>query len=177
MNCLPAEPEIAVIYPPHVMPRVEARSERVDAFLYIFGLCKQLQATCLDRRRIGCLIDGADLGRLPEAVCRMVGLMVCELVKDASLLTRAPRPLRVTLRRRGDICLCTVSSQSTADLHAESKPGLRRVRRLAADLDGACMVRSMPERGTVAIIFDARLIESSLPAAISRYRADTAVSE
>jgi hypothetical protein len=175
MNYLPAEPEIAVISAPRVMPHVGARSEGVDAFLYIFGLCKQLQATCLDRRGIGCLIDGANLGRLPEAVCRMVGLMVCDLVKDASLLTRAPRPLRVTLRRRGDICLCTISGQGTADPCAEPKPGLRRVRRLAADLGGACMVRSMPERGTVAIMFDARLIEPGLPAAICRYRA--AVSE
>jgi two-component sensor histidine kinase len=148
------------------------RSREVDACLYMFGLCKQLQMTCLARRRIDCLVDTAGAGRLPETVCRMLGLMVCELVKDASESTIAPRTVRVTLRRRGDVYLCTISGRGAPDACTDPKPGLRRVRQLSAELDGGCMIRSVPDRGTVAIMFDARFVEPLLPAAIRRYRAD-----
>jgi hypothetical protein len=36
------------------------------------------------------------------------------------------------------------------------------------------MVRSMPERGTIAIMFDVRSVEPRLRAAIRRYRVDVA---
>jgi hypothetical protein len=153
------------------------RSREVDACLYMFGLCKQLQMTCLARRRIDCLVDTAGAGRLPETVCRMLGLMVCELVEDVSDRTPreiAPRAITVMLRRRGAVCLCAISGEGCVGAYADAKLGLRRVRRLAAELHGACMVRSMPERGTIAIMFDARSVEPHLPAAIRRYRADVA---
>ena len=148
------------------------RSEEIDVFLHIFAICKQLQGMCLDRRGVDCLIDSADVGGLPESVCRMLGLMVCELVHDASALAIAPRILTVALRRRGDVCLCTISGQGVADPCAGVPPGLRRVCRLADALDGACLVRSMPERETIAVMFDARLVKSRLPAAIRWYRED-----
>lgn len=65
--------------------------------------------TCLDRRGIDCVVDGDDAGQLPEAVCRMLGL-----------------------------------------------------------------IRSMPERGMTAIMFDVGSVERSFPAAIRRYRAGEA---
>jgi two-component sensor histidine kinase len=194
MHSRPAEAQIAVMSGPvprspaarapvaqsrdrfaRAIPRVAGQSEEVDACLYIFALCKHLQTTCLDRGRIDCLIDGDGAGRLPETVCRMLGLMVCELVKDASERTIAPRTVTVTLRRRGAICLCTISGQGMAEPSADPRPGLRRVRQLAAELHGGCMIRSMPDRGTIAIMFDARLVEPRLPAAIWRYRASAAV--
>jgi hypothetical protein len=152
-------------------------SREVDACLYMFGLCKQLQMTCLARRRIDCLVDTEGAGRLPETVCRMLGLMVCELVEDVSERTPrelAPRAITVMLRRRGAVCLCTISGEGSVDSYADAKVGLRRVRHLAAELDGTCMVRSMPERGTIAIMFDVRSVEPRLPAAIRRYRVDVA---
>ena len=151
-----------------------ARESEVDACLYLFGLCKELQATHLDRRGIDCLIDGGNIGRLPEIVCRMLGLMVGELVRDASECRIAPRTLTLTLHRRGDICLCTISGQRVTDPHAGPQLGLKRAQQLAAELDGACMIRSMPERGAIGIMFDAYLAEPCLPAAICRYRAGTA---
>jgi hypothetical protein len=153
-----------------VTPRIAGQTEEVDACLYIFGLCKELQTTWLDRRGIDCLLDGDGAGRLSEAVCRMLGLMVCELVKDASERTIAPRTITVTLRRRGDVCLCTISGRGIADPSADLQPGLRRVRELAAELDGGCMIRRMPEPDTIAIMFDAHLVEPRLPAAIWWYR-------
>jgi hypothetical protein len=158
----------------HVIPGVARGFDEVDACLYIFGLCKELQTTHLDRRGIDCLIDGGNIGRLPEIVCRMLGLMVCELVRDASKSTIAPRTLTLTLRRRGDVCLCTISGEGVPVPYGDPQSGLRRVRQLAAELDGACMIRSMPERGTVAIMFDACLVEPRLPMTIWRYRAGAA---
>src|SRR5882724_9895421 len=62
--------------------RAAPGAEGIDPRLYIFSLCKELETTCLDRRGIDCLID-VDAGRLPEAICRMLGLIVCALVEDA----------------------------------------------------------------------------------------------
>ena len=152
-------------------------SREVDACLYMFGLCKQLQMTCLARRRIDCLVDTEGAGRLPETVCRMLGLMVCDLVEDVcerTPLEIAPRTITVMLRRRGGVCLCTISGDGSLDSSVDAKLGLRRVRHLAAELDGACMIRSMPERGTIAIMFDVRSVEPRLRAAIRRYRVDVA---
>jgi hypothetical protein len=158
----------------HVISRFAEEPEEVDARLYLFGICKKLQMTCLDRRKIDCLIDGDGAGRLPEIVCRMLGLMVCELIKDASERTIAPRTVVVTLCRRGALCLCTISHQGLAGSYADTQPGLQRVLQLAAELDGGCMIRSMPDRGTIAIMFDARVVEPRLPAAIRRYRTHAA---
>jgi hypothetical protein len=156
------------------IPGIARGSEEVDACLYLFGLCKELQTMHLDRRGIDCLIDGGNIGRLPEIVCRMLGLMVGELVRDAGESRIAPRTLTLTLHRRGDICLCTISGQGATDPHAGPQPGLRRAQQLAAELDGACMIRSMPERRAIGIMFDAYLAEPRLPAAICRYRAGAA---
>jgi len=188
MRSRTAELEIAVMSDPavctasawsedsfaRVIPRLSSETDEVDAFLYIFGTCRQLQTTCLDRRGIDCLIDGENVGRLPETVCRMLGLIVCELVRDASERAVAPRFITVMLRRRGAVCLCTISGQGAADPCADAKPGLRWVRQLAAELDGGCMIRSMPDRGIIAIMFNADLVEPRLPAAMRRYRAGTA---
>jgi hypothetical protein len=143
-------------------------------FPHIFGLCKQLQTICLDRRGIDCLVDDGGIGRLPEMVSRMLGFMVCELLRDASALAIAPRILTVTLRRRGDVCLCAISRLGGSKAGTAAHPGLSRVRRLADALDGACMIRSMLDRGTVAVMFDARLVEPRLPAAVQWYRREAA---
>ena len=167
----PASPAVSVcgVGSARDIPRVAQEPEEVDATSYIFRQCKELQPTYLDRRGIDCLID-IDAGRLPEIVCRMLGLMVCELVKDASESTIAPATVRVMLRRRGDVCLCTISGQGAPDACMDPKPGLRRVQQLSTELDGGCMIRSMPDRGTVAIMFDTCFVEPLLPASICRYR-------
>jgi two-component sensor histidine kinase len=149
-----------------------AEPKEIDACQYILALCKQLQTTCLDRCGIDCLVDGQGAGRLPEAACRMLGFMVCELVNDAgecSQLETMPRRVTVTLRRRGTTWLCTISCQGPMDPYQDAQPGLQRVRQLAAELCGSCMVRPMPDRGITAIMFDVHLVERCYPAAIRRY--------
>ena len=156
------------------VPYAAAEPREIDAALYLFALCRQLQAIYLARRNIDCLVDADGAGRLPEAACRMLGSMVCELVQDASACSQpeiARRAVSVTLRRRGTTCLCTISGQGRTDSYECAQPGLQRVRQLAAKLRGRCMVRSMPDRGTTAIMFDVLLVERCFPAAISRYRA------
>ena len=151
-----------------------AASQSIDASLYLFALCRHLQTIALDRRGIDCLSDAEGAGRLPEAACRMLGSMVCELAKDAGACSQpatARRTITVTLRRRGTICLCTVSGQGRMGSHEDAQPGLQRVRQLAAELRGGCMVRSMPDRGITAIMFDVLSIERSFPAPVSRHRA------
>lgn len=154
-------------------PGVAAAPREIDAYLYMFALCRHLQATCLDRRGVDCLLDADGAGRLPETVCRMLGLMVCELVKDAGTWSPAETPRRmvgVTLRRRDTTCLCTITCRGLADRCASAQRGLERVQRFAAELGGSCMVRAMPERGLTAIMFDVLSVERQIPTAIRRHR-------
>jgi hypothetical protein len=150
-----------------------ATPTEIDAGLFMLALCGYLQTTYLDRRGIDCFLDAVGTGRLPEMVCRMLDLMVRELVKDVS--ERLPnetarRTVAVTLRRRGTICLCTIAAHGLTNSSEDAQPGLQRVRQLATDLHGGCTVRSMPDRGLIAIMFDIHLVERFSPAAISLYR-------
>jgi hypothetical protein len=156
---------------------IPAEPREIDARLYMFALCKHLQTICLNRRGIDCLFDADSVGRLSETVCRMLGLMVCELVED---VVKGWSPeisgemITVTLRRRGTTCLCTVSHRGLADARAQPQPGLQRVQSLARHLPGCCMVRPMTDGRMVAIMFDVHLVERCIPAAIRRYRAGEA---
>ena len=161
----------------HAIPDLASKSREFDACLYMFALCKHLQTICLDRRGIHCVVDADDVGRLPEAVCRMLGFFVCELVDDAGKCTEpalAGRTITVTLRRRGTICMCTISRHCLAPSCGCAQPGLRRAERFAAELRGSCIVRPMPDRGITCIMFDVDLAERGFPAAINRYRAGDA---
>lgn len=158
------------------VPYAAAGPGEIDASLYLFALCRQLQTIYL-RRGIDCLLDADGAGRLPEAACRMLGAMVCELVKDAGARSQpetARRTVTVTLLRRGTTCLCTISGQGRTGSYECAQPGLQRVRQLAAELPGSCMIRSMPDRGITAIMFDAHSVGRCSPAAIWRHRATAA---
>ena len=151
-------------------------SSEIDARLYMHALCRHLQTIYLDRRGIRCLLEADTVDKLPETACRMLGSMVSGLFIDAgdcsqTETTRAP--ITVTLHRRGTTCLCTISHGYLADSYACVQPGLRRLLRLATELRAACMVRWVPERGMIAIIFDVDLVERCFPAAIRRYRWST----
>jgi hypothetical protein len=140
----------------------------------MFALCNHLQTACLARRGIQCVLDADGAGPLPGAVCRMLGVMVCELVHDASACTY-PRTARetvtVTLRRRGTTCLCTISCRCLANTCACPQTGLRRALKLGAELGDRFLIRPIPERGITAIMFDIHSVEPSIPAALRRYRA------
>lgn len=163
--------------PALAIPSVAAEPREIDACLYMFALCRHLQATCLDQRGIDGLLDVDGAGRLPEAVCRLLGLMVRELVNDAGGFSRPEPPHRtitVTLRRRETTCLCTIARRGFDDPRAGVQHGLKRVQRLAAELGGSCMIRPMPERKLTAIMFNVHAVERCAPAAIRRYRANEA---
>lgn len=150
----------------------------IDANFFIFALCRQLQMTYLDRRGIDCLVDVEGVGRLPASVCRMLGLVVAELVTGAGecpQLETTPREIAVTLRRRGATCLCTVACRGLRGACTDRQPGVQRLRHLAAEFDGGCAVRAMPERATVAVMVDVGLVARDFPAAIWRHRANEAV--
>jgi len=157
----------------------------IDACLYLFALCKYFQMTRLKEQRLDCRVDGEGVGKLPEAVCRLLGLMVCELIKagGAAASPTTSRDVAVTLRKRGATCLCVIAGATTPtgrDLaasqgddpapQADPAPGLQRVRQLAGELSADCLVRAMPERGLTAILLDIRSVDGRLPTAISRHR-------
>jgi len=156
----------------------------IDACLYLFALCKYFQMTRLKGQRLDCRVDGEGVGKLPEAVCRLLGLMVCELIKAGGAATAASpttsRKVAVTLRKRGTTCLCLIAGPAPTgrDLagsgnpapQADPAPGLQRVRQLAGELSAGCLVRAMPERGLTAILLDIRSVDGRLPTAISRHR-------
>jgi hypothetical protein len=143
------------------VPLFAAKPREIDAELYLFALCKQFQTVYLDPRGIGCVLDADGAGRLPETVCRLLGLMVRELVNDTAECAY-PRPsqdtITVTLRRRGTTYLCAVSSQCGESCACERR-GLRHAQQLASQLSDHCVIRAMPERGLTAIMFDLDLIE------------------
>jgi len=115
----------------------------------------------IDQRRIDCIFDADDVGRLPEAVCRALGSMVCELVNDDGECVCpeiAQEVVKVTLRRRGTTYLCTISRRC-ADSRICAAPRLRRARQIASGWSGRCLVRPMPERRITAIMFDVDLDE------------------
>ena len=151
----------------------------IDACLYLFALCKYFQMTRLKGQRLDCRVDGEGVGKLPEAVCRLLGLMVCELIKAGGAATAASpttsRNVAVTLRKRGATCLCVIAGPTPTgrDLAASQRdpaPGLQRVRQLAGELSAGCLVRAMPGRGLTAILLDIRSVDGRLPTAISRHR-------
>jgi len=152
--------------PPRFIQQLAAESGEIDAELYLFALCRHLQMISLERLGIECILDSEGTGRLPKTVCRMLGLMVCELVNDASEC-RYPKTAReavkVTLRRRGTTCICTISRRCAASC-ACAKHGLRRARQLASELGDSCMVQAMPQRGITAIMFDIALVEQCFAA-------------
>jgi two-component sensor histidine kinase len=156
------------------IPRLAAKPSEIDADLYLFALCKHLQTICLDRRGIGFILDADGAGRLPETVCRMLGLMVCELVNDAAECTypeTAQENVRVTLRRRGTTCVCTISHRC-AESRACARRGLERAQQLASQLSDRCVVRSMPDGRISAIRFDIDLVERCFAAPTWLYRTE-----
>ena len=151
---------------PRAIEQLTAEPGEIDAELYLFALCGHLQMICLERLGIECILDSEGAGRLPKTVCRMLGLMVCELVNDA-IGCRCPKTaheaVKVTLRRRGTTCICTISRRCAASC-ACAKHGLRRARQLASELGDSCMVQAMPQRGITAIMFDIALVEQCFAA-------------
>ncbi len=146
----------------------------IDACLYMFALCNYLQTAYLTRRGVRYVLDADSVGKLPGPVCRMLGLMVCDLVHDASACARPQtETVTVTLRRRGTTFLCTISGPCLAKCTCP-QTGLQRALRLGAELGDACIIRPLPERGLTAVMFDVHLVEPCIPAALSRYRAGEA---
>jgi hypothetical protein len=151
-----------------------AAEPAIDASLYMFALCNYLQTAYLAPRGVRYVLDADSIGKLPGPVCRMLGLMVCDLVHDASACARPEtETVTVTLRRRGTTFLCTISRRC-ADKCACSQTGLQRALRLGTELGDACIIRSIPERGLTAFMFDIHLVEPCIPAALSRYRSGEA---
>jgi hypothetical protein len=155
------------------IPCPAPKPTEIDARLYMFALCSHLQSIYLDRRGIRCLLDADTAGKLPEAVCRMLASMVGELLIDAGDCSQAETgrsPITVTLGRRETIGLCTISHECFADSRACVQPGLRRLLRIATEVNAACRVRWVLEPGIIAIMFDIDLVERCFPTAIWRYR-------
>ncbi len=154
---------------PRGVRRPMSEPRDIDASLYVFALCRQLQMTVLDRRGIDCMVDVEGTGRLPTAACRFLGRVVTELVTGASggeVLGTTPPAVVVSLRRRGATCLCTVGCRGLQSRYPD------RLHRVAADLQGRCMVRAMPERDLVAVMFDIAAIGSTVSDELWRRRAE-----
>jgi len=154
------------------IPPLAAEPGAIDASLYMFALCSYLQATYLARRGVRCVLEADGAGRLPEAVCRMLGMMVCELVHGTSACTQLDtETVTVTLRRRGTTCLCTISRRCVGGTCTCPQTGLQRALKLGAELGDSCVIRALPERGLTAVMFDTHLVEPCITAALQRYRA------
>ena len=166
MTALLHQIDRTAVYRGHSWLRPQSRDgsepREIDACVYLLTLCRHLQVACLEPNGIECLFDADGAGSLPDTICRMLGFMVSELVADS--VDGRPRAasggtIAVTLRRRGTTCLCTISCRGSAIPGDRPRPGLERVQSLAAKLGGSCMVRSMPDRGMIAIMFNARSVE------------------
>lgn len=140
----------------------------IDANLYLFALCRQLQIVCLDSRGIDCLVDVEDAGRLPEDACRLLGSIVSQVVAAASRsapVEARPHRIAVTVRRHGTTCVCAIAFQGLADPCAAAD----RLSHLPADLEHGLLVRILPEHGVVAVMFDAARVVPGISALPSRF--------
>jgi hypothetical protein len=143
----------------------------IDAALYLETLCR-LFASAHPREAIACTVEDHGAGMVPEAVCRMLGLALCELI-DGARTDVSPlhgmAPLTVLLRRRGSIVLCAIAGESlTSPSFPSALPCSVEMAELLRDI---CILRWMPERGMVAIMLDADAAERRITAAVSGYRA------
>ena len=145
---------------------------RIDAAVYMNAVCKLLKATSLSLSGIQWAVDDQGIGMLPEAICRLLGLMVCQIIGAAAYFPKKAMqsPIRISLRRRGSIVLCGISSPALAEPSLCDAPGLQRVQQVVAGLRIGCMLRLIPERGLLAIMLDIEGVGSRIPAVVAAYR-------
>ena len=145
---------------------------RIDAAVYLNAVCKLLNSTSIKFAGIQCVVDDQGIGMLSEAICRLLGLIVCQILSAAEHFSEKAMqsPIRISLRRRGTTVLCGISSPALAEPRLCDAPGLRRVQQVAAGLEISCMLRLMPERELIAIMLDIEGVGSRIPGVVDAYR-------
>ena len=145
---------------------------RIDAGVYLNVVCNLLNSTSLKFAGLECVVDDQGVGLLPEAICRLLRLMACQTISAAAHFPAKAiqSPIRISLRRRGTIVLCAISSPALAKPSLCDAPSLQRLQRAGAGLQTSCMLRLMPERALIAIMLDIEEVGSHIPEAVGPYR-------
>jgi hypothetical protein len=61
------------------------QTKQIDAGLYLEGVCRLLQADSSDCGAFDCVVDDNGAPLQSGAVCRLLGLVVCDLISSASV--------------------------------------------------------------------------------------------
>ena len=144
---------------------------RIDAGIYLNAICKLMQSAAPAYAEIQCVVEDYDTAMLSESICRLLGLVLCELIRAASAATKGSQvQIRVALRRRGAIAFCGMSTHQLAEASFCAKPGLLCIEHMSAGLGNSGLVRVIREQSLIGIMLDTDSAERSIPAAISAYR-------
>jgi hypothetical protein len=153
----------------------EAREpRRLDAALYLNALCKLCLDAGHDGQKIAYMVEDDGGATLPEPVCRMLGMIVCELLGSISVYapqTANALPIRIVLRRRGRAVLCAIFSDVVRRAGPCVPASLPRRGKFADMLGKSCALRRMPERGLIAVLLDVEKAGRHVGATIAGYRA------
>jgi two-component sensor histidine kinase len=129
-------------------------AEDVAVDLYLQRLSRALSRAILSPANIGCEIF-SDQGRLPIDVCERVGLIVVELVFNASkyaFVDRNNGVVRIEMTRRGRQWCCTVSDNGIGMDGAVRGTGLKIVGALVQSLKGRLIIRSGASGTCVCVV-------------------------
>ena len=133
--------------------RNSAGENRIDAALYLNAVCKTLQSVSPDCGPIDYVTGQSAVGMLPEPFCRLLGLVVCELISgvaDASPRRSArPMPIRVVLLQRSTFVMCAISGHSLSETKFCASSGLECAKQMTAGLQESCNLHFMPEQGGI----------------------------
>jgi two-component sensor histidine kinase len=127
--------------------------EDIAVDTYLEHLIRNLSKAILSPANIRCQIL-SDEGRLPADLCGRLGIIVTELVFNASKYAFAGRSngvVRIDMRRNGGQWNCAVSDNGVGMNDTGGGTGLNMVRELARSLKGRLILRS-GVFGTVACV-------------------------
>jgi hypothetical protein len=166
--------QFAPEYGPAGAARNSAGQSRIDPALYLNAVCKILQSISPDCGPIEYFSGRSAVGMLPERFCRLLGLLVCELISgvaDAGVRRSArPMPIRVMLLQRSTFVMCVICSPSLSETKFCASSGFECVNEMTAKLQESCTLSFMPEQGLVAVILDTEKAGLRASMAISAYR-------
>ena len=156
--------------------RVDERRQttRLSAGLHLKTVCRLFQIASADSVAADCVVDDDGVPLQSEAVCRVLGLVVGELISNAKScvpVATLPQPISIVLRQRGAVLLCVFESDWLTESGSCVPSGLPCTERMVLALGSSCVVRLMPDRALTAILLDTEVAEQRIPAAVAAYRA------
>jgi two-component sensor histidine kinase len=134
---------------------IGAADDRISAQYYVENLCKALSKALLEPLGVRCEVS-ADTGDLSGERCELLGLVIAELVINATKHAFGEGTegrIRVDLARKVDSWLCVVSDNGNGSKAGTPGVGSKIVNQLVRALGGGFSTKSGRNGTTVMVIF------------------------